>query len=209
MTPELLNNISLVSYILSIFCFVITVIIFFRLNIRGVIGELTGVYERRAIENIRTAAQTEQSKELVPFYMKERSTGKLGKNNSKKLSGRMERQFGASGQLGKSGSLGKSGHLGKSGPLGKSGHLGKSGPLGRIGGRRTSRLSNMTADLIGQTAKLSGETVKLAETTLLVANEVGATTILSINPVETVLEKAKEVEVLTSIVLCDTDEVIE
>lgn len=53
MTIELLQNLSLASYILAAVLFVLAVVLFFLLDIKKVIGDVTGATARRAIQNIR------------------------------------------------------------------------------------------------------------------------------------------------------------
>lgn len=63
MTVELLQTLSLVSFILAGVFFVLAVLLFFAYGILGVIGDLTGATARKAIEEIRQ--QNEQSGEKV------------------------------------------------------------------------------------------------------------------------------------------------
>lgn len=53
MTIELLQNLSLVSYVLAGISLFISIVLFFRWNIINVIGDFTGANERKAIENMR------------------------------------------------------------------------------------------------------------------------------------------------------------
>ncbi len=53
MSIELLQNLSLVSYALAGVFFMVSIILFFRLDILKLVGDFTGANERKAIENIR------------------------------------------------------------------------------------------------------------------------------------------------------------
>lgn len=53
MTIELLQNLSLASYILAGIFLLISVVLFFRLDVIKLIGDFTGVNERKAIESMR------------------------------------------------------------------------------------------------------------------------------------------------------------
>lgn len=59
MTVELLQILSLVSYILAGVCFVIAIAMFFILGVPDLIGDISGATARKAIEQIRQ--QNEQS----------------------------------------------------------------------------------------------------------------------------------------------------
>lgn len=53
MSIELLQNLSLASYVLAGVFFMVSVILFFRLDILKLIGDFTGANERKAIESMR------------------------------------------------------------------------------------------------------------------------------------------------------------
>lgn len=53
MSIELLQNLSLASYVLAGVFFMVSVILFFRLDVLKLIGDFTGVNERKAIESMR------------------------------------------------------------------------------------------------------------------------------------------------------------
>lgn len=53
MSIELLQNLSLASYILAAVFLVISIILFFRLDVVKLIGDFTGANERKAIESMR------------------------------------------------------------------------------------------------------------------------------------------------------------
>ena len=74
MTTESIKKLSEICYILSGVFFLISIILFFALNILKVLGYLTGITEKKAIRNIRS--QNEDSE-----YQKNSSL--KGKNKSK------------------------------------------------------------------------------------------------------------------------------
>ena len=51
MSIELLQNLSLASYALAGVFFMVSVILFFRLDVLKLIGDFTGANERKAIES--------------------------------------------------------------------------------------------------------------------------------------------------------------
>lgn len=53
MTVELLKNLSMVSYILSVMFLIVSIILFFKFDVRKIIGDLSGANARKAIENIQ------------------------------------------------------------------------------------------------------------------------------------------------------------
>ena len=72
MSIELLQNLSLASYILAGIFLFISLILFFRLDIINVIGDFTGANERKAIENMRL--QNENASENGYKSMRSSST---------------------------------------------------------------------------------------------------------------------------------------
>ena len=57
MSIELLQNLSLASYVLAVVFFMVSVILFFRLDVLKLIGDFTGANERKAIESMRLQNQ--------------------------------------------------------------------------------------------------------------------------------------------------------
>ena len=57
MTVDLLQNISLVSYILAAVLFIIAAALFFLLKVPKLVGELTGITAKRAIEAIKERSE--------------------------------------------------------------------------------------------------------------------------------------------------------
>lgn len=53
MSIERLQSISTISYIAAVILLLIAIALFFLLDIRKIIGDLTGITARKAIENIR------------------------------------------------------------------------------------------------------------------------------------------------------------
>lgn len=62
MSIELLQTISLISYIIAGVFFLIAIALFFLLDIKKVIGEVSGATERKAIESIRLQNETDNEK---------------------------------------------------------------------------------------------------------------------------------------------------
>ena len=53
MSIERLQSISIISYIIAVVLLLIAIALFFLLDIRRIIGDLTGITARKAIEDIR------------------------------------------------------------------------------------------------------------------------------------------------------------
>ena len=53
MSIELLQNLSLASYVLAGIFLMVSIILFFRLDVIKLVGDFTGANERKAIENMR------------------------------------------------------------------------------------------------------------------------------------------------------------
>lgn len=68
MSIELLQNLSLASYVLAGVFFMVSVILFFRLDILKLIGDFTGANERKAIESMRL--QNENASENSYKFMR-------------------------------------------------------------------------------------------------------------------------------------------
>ena len=66
MSVELLHTLSLIAYILAGIFLLISVALFFRFNVRGLIGDLSGANARKAIENIRQQNETTGDKAYKP-----------------------------------------------------------------------------------------------------------------------------------------------
>lgn len=84
MNVELLQLLSLISYILAGVFFLVSVALFFLLGVPKLVGNLTGITERRAIESIR-----QQNKDIdKDNYLKNNRTDKITapNNNAKKRS---------------------------------------------------------------------------------------------------------------------------
>ena len=66
MSIELLHTLSLAAYILAVVMLVLAVILFFVLDIRKVLGDVTGATARKAIENIRQQNEAAGEKVYKP-----------------------------------------------------------------------------------------------------------------------------------------------
>lgn len=87
MSVELLQMLSLVSYILAGVLFVVAIILFLILDIKKVIGDISGITARKAIEDIRQQNETTGEK----TYQSSMLNVKRGKRSNKILSfGRLE-----------------------------------------------------------------------------------------------------------------------
>lgn len=90
MSIELLHTLSLAAYILAAILFVLAVILFFVLDIRKVLGDVTGATARKAIENIRQQNETSGEK----FYKPSRVNAERGMVTDKiSASGRLQRHL--------------------------------------------------------------------------------------------------------------------
>lgn len=83
MTVELLQILSLICFILAGVLFIVTVALFFLLNIVKVFGYLTGINAKRAIENIRTHNESSNS---------EKNTSSGGITSKFSLSRKLQRE---------------------------------------------------------------------------------------------------------------------
>ena len=86
MSNELLQTISLISYIIAGIFFLIAIALFFLLDIKKVIGEVSGATERKAIESIRQQNEADNNKvykSSTPNTERSRLTDKI--SNSGKL----------------------------------------------------------------------------------------------------------------------------
>lgn len=164
MSVEVLKLISVIAYVISGLFLLITIGVFIKFNVREILGEITGITERRAINDIRSHSIEEKRAFFNPSYMQGRTTGRMLRGNSKRLSRPPEGGLGASETL-----------------------------------ERTSR----------RTAKLAQKSLKLHETTVLVNDETGKTAILKTDPAENVIHKPEKIAVVTDIIICDTNEIIE
>lgn len=84
MSVESLRLISWGAYALGAIFFLITVYIFFKLDIKGIIGEMTGITERKAINAIRSQSSEEKKAFYDSAYVKGKAVGR----NSGKTSGK-------------------------------------------------------------------------------------------------------------------------
>ena len=96
MSIELLHTLSLSAYILAGIMLMLAVILFFVLDIRKVLGDVTGATARKAIENIRQQNETSGKK----VYKPSRVNAERGRVTDKiSASGRLQQHtpgFGAS-----------------------------------------------------------------------------------------------------------------
>ncbi len=91
MTVELLQNLSLVAYIVAGALLIVAIILFFALNVPLLIGDLSGANARKAIENIRQQNEATGEKTYKPSAVNA-SRGKLTEKISD--SGRLLHQSG-------------------------------------------------------------------------------------------------------------------
>lgn len=182
MTVETLKTLSLASFAISGVFFLITIWIFIKFDVMGIIGELTGVTRKRAIKDIRNQSSEEQSGFYNPSYARGKNTEHTGKGDSRKLSGHLRKGNGASGKL--------------------------DAQSGKIGGA--------SGKLDARSGKLDGASEKLQEnigqedqpTSVLIDNDSGQTVVLDVSMLEESMRVPTRVEVVTEIILCDTEEVI-
>ena len=66
MTVEMMQNLSTLSYIVAAVMFVITVMLFFLLNVPRLIGDISGATARKAIESIRQQNEMSGDKAYKP-----------------------------------------------------------------------------------------------------------------------------------------------
>ncbi len=78
MSYEFYNNAFIVALVLSVIMFIITVLLFFILNIRVAIGDITGLSKRKAIENLQNKGKTSKT-DNRPIY-RENSAAKAAEN---------------------------------------------------------------------------------------------------------------------------------
>ncbi len=78
MSVEVLQIITLIFFVMSGALFVIAVCLFFAFNIPGIVGNLSGITAKRAIEDIKTKSE-EGSREHISYsrLMKDRRTEKI------------------------------------------------------------------------------------------------------------------------------------
>lgn len=69
MSVELLQMLSLVFYVVAAVLFLVTIALFFLLNIPKVFGDITGANARKAIENIRQQNEISGDKAYKPSYV--------------------------------------------------------------------------------------------------------------------------------------------
>lgn len=84
---EILQYVAMLSFALAVLCAVLCVVIFFRQDIRGVIGDLTGKTVAREVSQIRKEHQKSEDarkKKLIPYGI---TTSNLSKSE------RIEKQF--------------------------------------------------------------------------------------------------------------------
>ena len=74
MSVELLKSLSLISYILGAVFLLVSAALFFALDIKKIIGDLSGANARKAIENIQK--QNESGKESAHRMYREKSSTK-------------------------------------------------------------------------------------------------------------------------------------
>ncbi len=66
MSVELIQILSLISYVVAVVFFLVTIALFFLLNIPKVFGDITGANARKAIENIRQQNEISGDKAYKP-----------------------------------------------------------------------------------------------------------------------------------------------
>ncbi len=93
MSVELLQNLSMASYILAGVLFITSVALFFLLDVTKIFGDITGTTARKAIETIRQQNESTGDKAYKPSAVNI-ARGKLTDKIS--LSGRLEPRKGAS-----------------------------------------------------------------------------------------------------------------
>lgn len=91
MSVEVLKLISVIAYVISGIFLLITIGVFIKFNVKEILGEITGITERRAINDIRSHSIEEKRTFYNPSYMQNRSSDRMLRGNSKKLSGSLER----------------------------------------------------------------------------------------------------------------------
>lgn len=74
MSYEFYNGAFIVTLVLSVIMLIVTVLLFFLLNIRAAIGDITGLGKRKAVENLQNKGKTTKSDNRIAY--KENSTGK-------------------------------------------------------------------------------------------------------------------------------------
>lgn len=87
MSVEILKNISIAAYALGTILFVAAIMVFIKFDIKEIFGELTGITERKAVEDIRNKVSAETTGQKPVFYSWGQATAKTGRGKSKKLSG--------------------------------------------------------------------------------------------------------------------------
>ena len=80
MTYEVYRLIFIIAAILSAVMLVVTVLLFFLLNIRSAIGFLTGSAQRRGVEDIRSGAQRQKNQKRAP------TTDRVSRHNDRQES---------------------------------------------------------------------------------------------------------------------------
>ncbi len=160
MTYEIYRYISLGGAILAGIMLVVSIVVFFLLKIPGVIGDLTGITARKAIENIRNQNESSGDKEsMTSLVNRER--------------GRLTDKISASGRLIRYATHSLRGDIGTA----------KIGTQ-RLNNQGTSEATTVLSGELGgssETTVLSGELGNTSETTVLDSNEfVSETTVLDI-----------------------------
>lgn len=105
MSVETLKAISVTAYAVSGIFLLITIWLFFRLNIKGIFGEITGITKRKAIRDIRNQSHEEKPSFYSPPYAKGKNTGKTGRGTSRKLNGLSGKIHGETGNVEKNTSV--------------------------------------------------------------------------------------------------------
>lgn len=105
MSVETLKVISVIAYVVSGIFLLITILLFFKFNIKGILWEITGITKRKAIRDIRNQSSEEKPSFYSPHYAKGKNTGKTGRGVSRKLNGLSGRMQGESASVEKTTSL--------------------------------------------------------------------------------------------------------
>lgn len=91
MSIELLQNLSIACFALASILLIISVILFFALDVRKLIGDITGSNARKAIETIRQQNEESGDKAYKPSHVN-RARGRV--TDKITLSGRLEKPVG-------------------------------------------------------------------------------------------------------------------
>lgn len=81
MDGNILSIVSIISYAVSSLFLLITIILFFKLKIPNIIGELSGRTERRAIEGIRNQSVNDSQKKYASRYLKSANLSRISYSN--------------------------------------------------------------------------------------------------------------------------------